>query len=71
VINQVTVAARPLAAVPSTDPERLFQTEVDNLTRLATMRPSASSHQTIIASCCAPRRTTRLTPSLAVRSVRF
>jgi hypothetical protein len=36
VINQVTVAARPLAAVPGTDPERLFQTEVDNLARLAT-----------------------------------
>jgi hypothetical protein len=36
VVNQLTNAARPLAAVPGTDPERLFQTEVDNLTRLAT-----------------------------------
>ena len=36
VVNQFTVAARPLAAVRGTDPERLFQTKVDNLTRLAT-----------------------------------
>jgi peptidoglycan hydrolase-like protein with peptidoglycan-binding domain len=36
VIDQVTRAARPPVALPGTDPEKLFQTKVDNLTRLAT-----------------------------------
>ena len=36
VINQVTVAARPIVALPSIDPKKTFQTEIDNLTRLAT-----------------------------------
>jgi peptidoglycan hydrolase-like protein with peptidoglycan-binding domain len=35
-VNQITAAARPPAASPGTDPQRLFQTKVDNLTRLAT-----------------------------------
>ena len=35
-VNQITAAARPPAALPGTDPARLFQTKVDNLTRLAT-----------------------------------